>query len=846
MSPRLLSHINTDEQSFLPAIIEFVSNESLEDFLSRQANSTTPRAQLVNRYLLSQAKAQNEAIDYLSNCHEEMVSDFKTFHLANVIVVAARPEVLRYLAKMPNVKWVDWAGDELVAHDPILMGDSFEKESPGGVEPGLLAINAPAMWALGYTGRGRKVYNYDTGVWPSHPSFRDRYLGDFGPVSNAWYGYQSPTPNGKIGNHGTHTLGTIAGLDTATSDTIGVAFGAYWMANDFVASTVAGLPPLARMIDAFEWALNPDGDTATSHDVPDVINNSWRWRDDPDTVHCGGYVVDLMNAIEAAGIANVFSGGNSGPNNGTVNSPQRINTSKVNTFSVGSIDANQSMPFPISSFSTRGPTQCPGSGNLLIHPEVVAPGQNVRSAWGIDGYNSISGTSMAAPHVSGAVLLLKEAFPYLNGAQLMEALYTSALDMGPAGEDNTFGNGLIDVHAAYQYLALSHTPVNPNNVPWDVAVKNIGYPLGGEVTCDSLFAPEIVLENKGDSAISQVAYTVWVNGVQRPVSMPTWNTPNLTGKGSLQKVQLPAIVLPASGLCEIKIKVFLNGSAAEYDLVNNQRVIRFNKRNVEMLPFMEDFEQPNSFDDWYVKNEDFLNTWDSIDVTGWAGNSTAALMPFHQYNPRSNQKDGLWSPIFSLKAGKKAGLGFDLAYQQLSSISIVQDTFRVFVSTDCGKTFSRLLYEKAGADLSTTGISAPNFKPASKSDWRREYVDLSSLAGGEILISFQGTNRGGNNLYLDNISVYEGLWDPITLEELTKEMFQLYPNPTHEFFQISSEVSSSDPIGFQIFDVNGKEVSTKRAIEQDELIDVRLLPRGVYILKVQQGREVSNLRLLRE
>jgi bacillopeptidase F len=272
------------------------------------------------------------------------------------------------------------------------------------------------MWALGYTGRGRIVYDYDTGVWPTHPAFADRFLGHRFPMEQCWYGFFSDVPNGNISDHGTHTLGTMAGLVEETQDTIGVAFGAYWIANDFVTSTVAALPPLTDMIGAFEWALNPDGDAATTDDIPDVINNSWRWRDDPDTVQCAGFIVNLMNAIEAAGIANIFSGGNSGPNNSTVNAPQRINTSEINTFSVGSINANAAYPYPISNFSTHGPTQCDytGSLSLEIHPEVVAPGQNVRSAWGFDEFNTISGTSMAAPHVSGAILLLKEAFPYVG------------------------------------------------------------------------------------------------------------------------------------------------------------------------------------------------------------------------------------------------------------------------------------------------------------------------------------------------------------------------------------------------------------------------------------------------
>ena len=89
-----------------------------------------------------------------------------------------------------------------------------------------------------------------------------------------------------------------------------------------------------------------------------------------------------------------------------------INQVKKLTDSIKSIFNDEN--YPISSFSCRGPTQCPGEGSLSTYPEVVAPGQSVRSAWGKNEFNTISGTSMAAPHVSGAVLLLKEAFPFFN------------------------------------------------------------------------------------------------------------------------------------------------------------------------------------------------------------------------------------------------------------------------------------------------------------------------------------------------------------------------------------------------------------------------------------------------
>src|SRR5690606_22491680 len=132
----------------------------------------------------------------------------------------------------------------------------------------------------------------------------------------------------------------------------------------------------------------------------------------------------------------------------------------VSSFSVGNV--SQSAPFAIAGSSSRGPSQCGGEGSLLIKPEVSAPGINVRSSYLNGSYAQLTGTSMSAPHVSGAVLLLKEAFPFLSGDIILMALYLTAFDLGEPGEDNDYGMGLIDVLAAYNYLIdEGYTPVPP-------------------------------------------------------------------------------------------------------------------------------------------------------------------------------------------------------------------------------------------------------------------------------------------------------------------------------------------------------------------------------------------------
>ena len=148
-----------------------------------------------------------------------------------------------------------------------------------------------------------------------------------------------------------------------------------------------------------------------------------------------------------------------GPGPATISQPKNINKGLVNSFAVGALNANN---LNIADFSSRGPSRCGGEGSLLIKPEVSAPGVGVRSCIPGNTYAAFNGTSMAAPHVSGAVLLLKEAFPYLSGEAIKLALYFSARDLGEPGEDNVFGMGLIDVDAAFEYLVdQGHVPVDP-------------------------------------------------------------------------------------------------------------------------------------------------------------------------------------------------------------------------------------------------------------------------------------------------------------------------------------------------------------------------------------------------
>ncbi|MBK8622180.1 MAG: S8 family serine peptidase [Saprospiraceae bacterium] len=245
-------------------------------------------------------------------------------------------------------------------------------------------------------------------------------------------------------------------------------------------------------IGAFEWAVDPDGNEDTADDIPDVINNSWY---DPslNELDCYSVYVPILQTLEVIGVAVVFSAGNEGPDPGTITQPHNININEVNAFTIGALNGNSSA-LPIADFSSRGPSHCEGEGSIKIKPEVSAPGVQVRSCVPGNEFALLNGTSMAAPHVSGAILLLKEAFPDLGGKDFKLALYNTCRDLGAPGEDNIFGMGIIDVFAAYEYLVnAGHVPANPYKERdlMLLEAKTSFY------ACENIVEPFILVENNG-------------------------------------------------------------------------------------------------------------------------------------------------------------------------------------------------------------------------------------------------------------------------------------------------------------------------------------------------------------
>ncbi|HEX6686448.1 MAG TPA: S8 family serine peptidase [Candidatus Limnocylindrales bacterium] len=374
----------------------------------------------------------------------------QAFWVVNTILVkAAGSELAETLAADPEVSRISEAVRYEVPEP--LPGNNTTAAAVNGVEWGVANIGADRVWSeFGARGEGLVVATIDTGVQSDHPALTRQYRGNLGnggiDHNYNWFdpsrvcGSPSVTPCDNIG-HGTHVTGTMVGADTA-GNSVGVAPAARWIAAKGCEDRERGCTDAALLASA-QWILAPtnlSGTDARPDLRPHIVNNSWGGDtgpvEDPWFDHA-------LRAWNAAGIFAVFSNGNAGPGCDTAGSP----ADSEFAFSAGAYDSSNR----VASFSSRGP-----GANGDLRPHLSAPGVNIRSSVPGGGYGLASGTSMAAPHVSGAAALLWSSAPALIGdiTGTRELLASTATDTpdstcgGTDADNNTYGEGRLNAHLA--------------------------------------------------------------------------------------------------------------------------------------------------------------------------------------------------------------------------------------------------------------------------------------------------------------------------------------------------------------------------------------------------------------
>ena len=264
---------------------------------------------------------------------------------------------------------------------------------------GISHLQMYRAWDSGFSGRGVKVAVIDSGISP-HKDLRIA-----GGISTVAYTQSYWDDQG----HGTHVAGVISALDNNIG-VKGVAHGAEIYSVKSFDST--GAAYLSEFIDGIYWSIDAG---------MDIINISASSPLHSDALRTA------VNAAYAKDILVVSAAGNDGKLDGsgdTVEYPARY----ASVIAVAALDRDSTRAF----FSGSGPAV-----------EVTAPGMRINSTYLNNQYLHMSGSSMAAPYVTGLLAVMKEAYPSMSNAELRAEMIRNAKDLGAPGRDPLFGYGLI-------------------------------------------------------------------------------------------------------------------------------------------------------------------------------------------------------------------------------------------------------------------------------------------------------------------------------------------------------------------------------------------------------------------
>ncbi|WP_369371687.1 S8 family serine peptidase [Promicromonospora sp. Populi] len=421
------------------------------------------RGQYVYEALTSTAKASQAGV--IADL-KAAGAEYESYWISNAILVEdGSAELANQVAASREVKQVhERLATQLI--EPVERKAST-KNAPLATEWGLDAIGAPDVWSMGFTGEGITVSNIDSGVDVEHPALLDHYRGNLGggELSNDynWFDASGSCDGAPCDGdaHGTHVMGTMVGDDGAGNQ-IGVAPDADWIAANGCATCSDD-----DLLASGQWILAPtrvDGSDPDPAQRPHIVNNSWGQT-------APGAIDDFMSeeiaAWEASGIFGAWAAGNAGEFGCQSTSSPGAN---VGTYASGAFGESGD----IADFSSRGPGE-----DGLTKPNLSAPGVDVRSSVPGGGYEEFSGTSMASPHLAGAVALLWSAAPVLVGdieatKQLLDETSTNVDDDscgGTAEDNNVWGEGKLDVRTLIEnapidgYGFLAGTVTGPDGEP---------------------------------------------------------------------------------------------------------------------------------------------------------------------------------------------------------------------------------------------------------------------------------------------------------------------------------------------------------------------------------------------
>ncbi|MDH5398909.1 MAG: M43 family zinc metalloprotease [Cyclobacteriaceae bacterium] len=351
----------------------------------------------------------------------------------------------------------------------------------------------------------------------------------------------------------------------------------------------------------------------------------------------------------------------------------------------------------------------------------------------------------------------------------------------------------------------------------DIALSEVISP--GQYACEVNPVPVVQVQNKGTSPLTSFLLKYRLDGTfQDSISFSNLNVL----PGDTYTATFPKSLNMSFGDHTLELNISQPNGKSDENPSNNTLAYNFSISDLIITP-----PYRLNYDSDHSKAWKSLATADDLQ---WR--ETQGMLQFPGYNnPKSGGQAWYISPMYDFSDLHQGSLFFDVSYPKPS---LGSEELLLLASTDCGKTFPYVLYQKEGNNLATTNYTA-DFTPLSADDWQREFIILNTFAGEEQMrFAFLINNGSENNLYLDNVEIY--LDDDPTPLHIDTKYSTVYPNPTGTGkFHLTFSLPEKENVGFMVTDNMGRKVyqqNAEQVLNQTFEIDLSGEGQGLYLVKI--------------
>ncbi len=330
----------------------------------------------------------------------------------------------------------------------------------------------------------------------------------------------------------------------------------------------------------------------------------------------------------------------------------------------------------------------------------------------------------------------------------------------------------------------------------------------------------------------------------------TWTITPSTGwsysNGNTSTSQNPTVIFDTPGLYTVQL-TSTDGTLSDSEVKNNFIQVLNASANLPFWEGFEDYASLTNIQTWDVFNSSTNNAWTIESTTAYTGAKCAKLMNFGQGTANIDDLTSSQIDLSSIPATGIVTLSFRYAYRKVLSANY--EYFKVFISGDCGTDWIQRKTIQ-GNQLSAL-TSTTSWKPSAQTDWVTVHMTnvTSNYFTDKFRVRFRFEGEGGNNIYLDDINLYDGSPSNEIVTGIMEQVFlsqlEMYPNPSDEELNVSFNLPSADDLTISIVDLSGKSVQ-KHLIKAKTgknlaMLNTQELAAGMYQLLIQSSNGQKSL-----